>query len=129
MAPPNRSIAPGRDSNYLLLVEKKAEDSYPSIRFLYFDGCPNAQSTLSNLRSVLASIDQQITVDIVEVDPEAFAEPFEGSPSILVNGVDLYSQQTPSSHQFACRVFDLGGKQTGELSEEFIRKRLDDMIR
>ena len=109
-------------------MENQPGNSNATIRLLYFDGCPNAQSTLSNLRSVLASVDQQISLEIVEVDAETFAEPFEGSPSILVNGVDLYTQHEPASHQFACRVFQIDGERTGEMPEEFIRERLVDMI-
>jgi hypothetical protein len=97
------------------------------IEFQYFDGCPNSTQTLANLKVLLASneiVDCELV--IVEVPSPDLAEElnFQGSPTLLLDGVDIYTEQKPSSFSYSCRIFNLDGEQTGVLSKEYIFKKL-----
>ena len=97
------------------------------IEFQYFDGCPNADKTLNNLKSLVDSKDiSESEIKIVEVNDieEAEALNFQGSPTILVDGVDIYTEQKPQSFAYSCRVYVLNGIQTGVLSKKFILEKI-----
>lgn len=97
------------------------------ITFQYFDGCPNAKATLHNLETVSAELGLPASqIEVVEVkDPEeADRLQFAGSPSVLLDGVDIYTDQPPAVTSFSCRVFSFKGEQTGVIPEWFLRERL-----
>jgi len=50
---------------------------------------------------------------------------FQGSPSILVDGVDIYTGAEPEGFSYSCRVYELDGKRTGVIPKEFIRNKLE----
>ncbi len=77
-----------------------------SISMLYFEGCPSWQAALKNLKQVLDELNLAVEVDLVRVDtPEqAQSEKFLGSPSIRVNGVDLWPEER-ETYSLSCRVY------------------------
>jgi glutaredoxin len=101
------------------------------IQFQYFEGCPNAKQTLEHLRMVQAElgIDSR-EIDIVEVPDAASSERlhFQGSPTILIDGVDIYTGEKPEGSSYTCRVYLFDGKRTGVIPLEFIRAKLRTMI-
>lgn len=107
---------------------KLQSNNRPEIEFLFFSDCPNSTPTLDNLRIALEDLDIQVEPSLVDVDPESFDRPFPGSPTVLVNGVDLYTLTKPESFDFACRTFEIGGEKTGVLSVEFVRTRLERLL-
>lgn len=77
------------------------------IRFLYFEGCPNAEPTLKLLKEVLAAEapDSELeTVDIAS-DEEAIRCAFLGSPSIQINGLDIEKDRRKDSPYYGCRLY------------------------
>ena len=99
------------------------------IRFQYFDGCPNAQTTLDNLLSVREELGiPTSSIEVVEVKDLARAEEerFQGSPTILVDGRDITTGEMPSGFNYACRVYSFEGKSTGVIPRNFIRARFID---
>ncbi|TVR58310.1 MAG: alkylmercury lyase [Spirochaetaceae bacterium] len=100
------------------------------IEFQYFDGCPNAQATLENLNELIEEglIDRGL-LTITELSDLAAAERvhFQGSPTILVDGVDIYTGKRPTTMNYTCRIFDFDGLKTGVIGKEFIRKRIRDL--
>jgi thioredoxin family protein len=97
------------------------------ISFQYFDGCPNATATLQNLRNVGAELGipaDQINVVQVDDPDEADRLGFAGSPSVLLDGVDIYTGEKPEVASFSCRVFTFGDEQTGVIPEWFLRDKL-----
>jgi len=97
-----------------------------NITFLYFNGCPNSEPTLENLKASLAELNIDAELSIIEVkDPQqAAALGFLGSPSILVEGRDLETGQPPAGSAFSCRIYEIEGRRTGRLSKEYIKVRL-----
>lgn len=97
------------------------------IEFQYFDGCPNSELTLSNLIKLADS--KEISIDDIKIVKIENAEDakklnFQGSPTILVDGVEIYSEKRPTSFSYGCRVYNIEGKQTGVLDTEYIRTKI-----
>ena len=74
---------------------------------LYFEGCPSYRTMEALLRDVLAEADIEAVVDFVRVDTNEEAErlQFAGSPTLRVNGGDLFP--VPERHTWAlgCRTY------------------------
>ena len=97
-----------------------------NITFLYFDGCPHSEPTLENLKAVLAELNLDAQLSIIEVKDaqQAAALGFLGSPSILVEGRDLETGQPPAKSAFSCRIYEIEGRRTGRIPKEYIKARL-----
>lgn len=97
------------------------------IEFQYFDGCPNSDKTLENLKSLIAEgFLRTDDIKITEVPSAEKAEEyrFQGSPTILIDGIDIFTGLKPTGHSFTCRVYLIDGKRTGVLSKEYLRSRI-----
>lgn len=97
------------------------------IEFLYFKGCPNSEETLSNLKEALKELNiSEKVLNIIEVNDIEMAKKlnFSGSPTILVNGKDIYTLEKPVGFNFTCRIYDFGGKKSGVIPKKFIKERL-----
>ena len=98
------------------------------IEFQFFDGCPNAHKTLQHIREVLSELQHRdFALKITEVpDPESAQRMnFQGSPTILLNGVDIYTGEKPTSYSYTCRMYEFDGVQTGIMPNEFIKAKLE----
>ena len=102
------------------------------IEFQFFEGCPNSQATLENLRSLIAEgvVDER-NFSILEIKnpEEASLLNFQGSPSILVEGIDIYTGEKPATASYSCRSYVIDGKRTGVLSKDYLKKRLLELAR
>lgn len=97
------------------------------ISFQYFDGCPHSKTTLRNLEQVTVELgipSDEIQVVLVRDPAEAERLSFAGSPSVLVDGVDIYTGLPPAEASFSCRVFTFNGEQTGVIPEWFLKAKL-----
>jgi hypothetical protein len=97
------------------------------IEFQYFNGCPHARDTLRNLREVIAEMGiGEDELHIIKVTSPEFAQKmkFQGSPTILINGIDIYMGLQPEGFSYSCRVYEFEGRQTGVIPKEFIRSKL-----
>ena len=77
------------------------------VRLVYFDGCPNWQLARDRLRQGLDRLgraDVSIGEVRVETADEAAAAGFAGSPTIVIDGRDLFPQSTVWAGGLACRV-------------------------
>jgi hypothetical protein len=77
------------------------------IQVVYFDGCPSWRVTYERLVAALEAMGRrELVVDLVQVasPDEAAAAKFAGSPTILVDGLDLFPG-TAVTTQLACRVY------------------------
>jgi hypothetical protein len=77
-----------------------------TIEFLYFSDCPSWKNTLDLLKEILDEL--KISTDIilkkVETNEESIIHKFQGSPTIKINGEDLF----PTNHDnfaLGCRVY------------------------
>ncbi|MGB9893154.1 MAG: alkylmercury lyase [Candidatus Saccharicenans sp.] len=98
------------------------------IEFQFFKGCPHSEATLRNLQSLVEEgFLREGEIIITEVpDPETAAKlNFQGSPTILYDGYDIYTERRPESFNYSCRVYNLDGRQTGILPREYIKNQVE----
>ncbi len=98
------------------------------IEFQYFEGCPNASESLRNLMRAIeeAGIPKSL-VRVIEIpDMEtAMKHNFQGSPSIVLDGEDIYTGSPSSGVQYTCRMYDFGSGMTGVFPAEFLIEKLN----
>lgn len=76
------------------------------IELLYFEDCPSWKTMLENVKSILAEEGLNQAVDLLKVESNEEAElrKFTGSPTLRINGNDLFP---PGHKQYAlgCRLY------------------------
>lgn len=95
------------------------------VEFLYWEECPSHEETLARLRAVLAEegIEVPVRVIRVETDEQARALGFPGSPTIRVDGEDLFpTGGVPLG--LSCRVYLNEGRASPLPTKEMIRAQL-----
>jgi hypothetical protein len=94
------------------------------VQLLYFEGCPHVEATRRVLRRALEAA-RVGDVVVEEIDVEAPSTPAQfrdwGSPTILIDGVDILGDRAPSGR--SCRLYRDGG-QAGVPSEDLIEAQL-----
>ncbi len=99
------------------------------VEVLYFDGCPTYEAAAKTLRTVLAEAGVEARIELVAVntDEEARRLRFPGSPTIRVDGRDLFPAPEREDWRLGCRVYTtpegLRGSPTVEMLEEALTKR------
>ena len=96
------------------------------ITLLYFEDCPNWQTAAERL-SVLATERPEVTVthQLVETPEQAERAGFLGSPSIQVDGVDVFAEPG-SLVGLTCRRYATPGGYEGAPTLEQLREVLSD---
>jgi hypothetical protein len=79
------------------------------VELLWWDGCPSYPETLADLESSLADEGVDAGVESVEVesDEQARAERFPGSPTIRIDGEDIFPTDDAEPFSLCCRVYRL----------------------
>jgi hypothetical protein len=77
------------------------------VEVLYFDGCPTYVAAARILREVLAELGVEAGVELVAVntDEEAKRLQFPGSPTIQVDGEDLFPMPERGVWALGCRMY------------------------
>ena len=77
------------------------------VEVLYFDGCPTYLQAEKTLRGVLAREAAEAVVELVVVntDEEAHRLRFPGSPTIRVDGEDLFPVPGRAGYALGCRMY------------------------
>ena len=77
------------------------------VELLYFDGCPSYAAATRIVREVLAELGEEADVALVAVntDEEARRLQFPGSPTIRVEGRDLFPVPKRSIWALGCRTY------------------------
>lgn len=94
------------------------------IALLYFDDCPNWKIADERLAFVAADRpDLRVSRHLVETLEEAERVGFHGSPSILVDGVDVFAEPD-AGVGMSCRVFHTPDGLAGAPTVEQLRAAL-----
>ncbi len=101
------------------------------IEILYFDGCPTYSEAEKTLRKVLAQegAEAEVALVAVETDEEARRLRFPGSPTIRVDGRDLFpgSAAEREDRGLGCRIYatpeGLKGSPTAGMLKEALTTR------
>jgi len=105
------------------------------VELLYFDGCPAYRTAEYALKAVLADegIEAKVTLIAVNTDEEARRLRFPGSPTIRVEGRDLFPAPEREDWRLGCRVYatpeGLKGSPTAEMLREALKRRETDVNR
>ena len=95
------------------------------IEVLYFEGCPTYRVAEEALRGMLAQEDAKVELVAVKTDEEAQRLRFPGSPTIRVDGEDLFPVPVRTDYALGCRMYatpeGLRGSPTAEMLEEALR--------
>ncbi len=77
------------------------------VEILYFDGCPTYVAAEKVVREALAEQGIEVGVDLVAVntDEEAQRLRFPGSPTIRVDGEDLFPVPDRAEYALGCRMY------------------------
>jgi len=99
------------------------------VELLYFDGCPTYREAEKTLRGVLAHEDVETEVELVAVntDEEAQRLRFPGSPTIRVDGEDLFPVPDRTEYALGCRMYTTPEGLRGSPTTEMLREALANM--
>jgi hypothetical protein len=99
------------------------------VELLYFDGCPTYRTAEKTLGVVLARGGAEAVVELVAVntDEEAQRLRFPGSPTIRVDGEDLFPVPGRVGYALGCRMYatpeGLRGSPTAEMVQASLAER------
>ncbi len=86
----------------------------------FFEGCPHWHLAEQRLRLAMANVgrdDVEITYQLIDSPDDAERLGFHGSPTLLVNGLDVFAKrETPVN--FGCRVYETAEGTQGAPSVE-----------
>ncbi|NOZ50721.1 MAG: hypothetical protein GXP37_11840 [Chloroflexi bacterium] len=77
------------------------------IQFLYYEDCPSHEAGQQRLQQVMAELGLQTPVEVIKVETEAEATRwgFIGSPTILIDGVDIDPPPSGTPPALTCRAY------------------------
>ena len=93
------------------------------VEVLYFEGCPTYIAATRTLREVLSELGVEAEVELVAVnsDEEAKRLRFPGSPTLRVDGRDLFAVPERSDWALGCRMYATPEGLKGYPTREMIR--------
>lgn len=95
-----------------------------NIELLYFDDCPHWKIVSERLATIAAEqADLTVTRHLVESAAEAERRGFHGSPSVLLDGVDLFAE-ADAGVGLSCRVYQTPDGPAGAPTVEQLRSAL-----
>jgi hypothetical protein len=96
------------------------------VELLYFDGCPAYGTAEKTLKEILADVGIVAEVELVAVNTaeEARRLGFPGSPTIRVDGRDLFPIPEREDWRLGCRVYATPEAMKGSPTAEMLREAL-----
>ena len=97
------------------------------VQVLAFEGCPNVDEALSNVRKAAEQEGIDASISQIEVDtPElAASSKFLGSPTVRVNGIDIEpGANLRTEYGLMCRTYRLGAEIMGAPPVTMIREAI-----
>src|SRR5918994_6609111 len=93
------------------------------VEVLYFNGCPTYETATKTLRAVLTEegVEAEIKVVAINIDEDAQRLRFPGSPTIRVDGRDLFPVLQRASYALGCRTYATPGGLKGSPTREMLR--------
>ena len=97
------------------------------VEVLVFEGCPNVETTLAQVRAAVAATSEPADVSVVRIESSEAAARlrFLGSPTVRVDGIDVDSSAgAREDYGLQCRVYSIGGRLRGAPPAEWIASAL-----
>lgn len=102
------------------------------IEVLYFDGCPNHETLLPNLRALLKRAGVSSPVELVNVPDTAAAERerFLGSPTLRIDGRDVEpGAELRTDFGLKCRLYRSENGFAGTPADDWVLDALSGRVR
>jgi len=80
----------------------------PEIQLLWWEGCPSTERALAELREALRDVglpDTKVQMHEIKTDAQAREAGFIGSPTVLIDGIDLVRGGDGEVVGLSCRVY------------------------
>ncbi|CAG0987261.1 hypothetical protein ANAEL_02091 [Anaerolineales bacterium] len=99
------------------------------IELLYFDGCPSWQTAFENLKRALQVERISDPIQVIEIvnAEQASQEKFLGSPSVRIDGRDLWYEQR-ENYSLSCRVYTTPEGVKGSPTVEMLRFKIQSAV-
>lgn len=100
-----------------------------SIELLYFSDCPSWKETIDDLKDVLNEMGLTVNISLTLVETNADAEKlkFPGSPTVRLNGQDLFPENQ-SNFALQCRIYQTPDGLKGTPSKEMVREQISRLL-
>jgi len=100
-------------------------DKKVKIEVQHFEGCPNTEEMIARVKEAMEEFNDRIEYNeiLVETQEEAERVKFRGSPTALINGIDLENMPEPIEANLACRYYKNGLPSIIQI-KEFITEQL-----
>jgi hypothetical protein len=92
----------------------------PDVTLLYFDGCPHWRVADERLRRLADELDFDLRHELVASPEDAEARSFRGSPTILVEGRDVFARGDEPVGM-SCRIYHTPDGPSGAPTLEQLR--------
>lgn len=93
------------------------------VTLLYFDGCPNWQTTDRLLTDLSSQLGFSVSKRLVTTPEDADRSEFRGSPTVLVDGVDPFADPDAPTG-LSCRIYVTPKGPQGSPTIEMLRAAL-----
>jgi hypothetical protein len=99
------------------------------VEVLYFSGCPSWKKTVEDLNSIFTEkgVEPDIKLVKVETDEDAKKNKFPGSPTIRLDGRDLFPVDLPD-YSLQCRVYSTPDGLKGTPSREMLNAKFSKLL-
>ena len=96
------------------------------VEVLYFDGCPTYETAVKTLEEVVSEegLGAEFELVSVDTDEEIRRLRFPGSPTIRVDGDDLFPVPERPRYALGCRTYVAPGGLKGSPTERMFREAL-----
>ena len=100
-------------------------DKKVNIEVQHFEGCPNSEEMIARVKAAMEEFYARIEYKeiLVETHEEAERVKFRGSPTVLINGIDIENMPEPKAGNLACRYYKNGLPSISQI-KEFITGQL-----
>jgi protein-disulfide isomerase len=97
-------------------------DKKVNIEVQHFEGCPNSEEMIASVKAAMEEFNARIEYKeiLVEAQEEAERVKFRGSPTVLINGIDLENMPEPIEANLACRYYKNGLPSIEEIKNSII---------
>src|SRR5829696_2113426 len=111
-----------------VLQEASRRRNAMQMEILYFDGCPTYLKAEKTLREVLEEegLDAEVKLIAVNTDEEAQELLFPGSPTIRVDGEDLFPVPDRAEYALGCRMYAIPEGLKGSPTAKMVRAALEE---
>ena len=95
------------------------------VTLLYFDDCPNWQTTHAILRDLAEEFTFTLTHRLVTTDDQARQLGFRGSPTVHIDGVDPFADPEATAG-LSCRIYRTPEGRRGSPTADMLRRAVTD---